>query len=125
VTGTKRKTAGAYKCWSAEEDERLLALCHGKVIHGEEAWWQIAEGFPGRSRCAVQQRHLTLRMRAAGIKRSHPPRPRPISSRERKMPDDTPPPRPVFLQHYDLTAAFFGDPLPGRSALDQKRGASA
>lgn len=28
------------------------------------------------------------------------------------------------LQHDSLTGAFFGDPLPGRSALDQKRGAS-
>lgn len=26
------------------------------------------------------------------------------------------------LQHPTITAAFFGDPLPGRSALDQRRG---
>jgi hypothetical protein len=30
--------------------------------------------------------------------------------------------RRMALQHHDLTAAIFGDPLPGRSALDQRRG---
>jgi hypothetical protein len=29
--------------------------------------------------------------------------------------------RRMALEHRDLTAAFFGDPLPGRSALDQRR----
>lgn len=29
--------------------------------------------------------------------------------------------RPVPAEHQSLTAAFFGDPLPGRSALDRRQ----
>lgn len=39
------------------------------------------------------------------------------------MPDDFAPPPKVY--HTSLTAELFGDPLPGRSALDQKRQSGA
>jgi hypothetical protein len=31
--------------------------------------------------------------------------------------------RRMSVQHHDLTAAFFGDPLPGQSALDRRKSA--
>lgn len=33
--------------------------------------------------------------------------------------------RPVLAEHQSLTAAFFGDPLPGRSALDRRQSVAA
>jgi len=118
--------AGAYPYWTADEDARLIRMCHGKVIRGEEGWLIIADEFPGRSLYAVRQRHLTLRYKASGIKRQ--PRPRhqrpkhdaANALRKRTMPAPPMPSRPACPMPASLTAWIFGDPLPGRSALDQR-----
>lgn len=104
----------------------MLALCQG--VSGEQAWRAVAEHFPGRTHYAVRQRFLTLRNRAAGIKHERKDSERPIRTKKRKIataapvmlqaPPDLPPP-------HSLTAFLLGDPLPGRSALDQKRGGTA
>lgn len=118
--------AGPHPFWSAEEDKRVLELC--QHVSGEQAWREVAERFPGRTHYAVRQRFLTLRNRAAGIKRERTDSERPIRTQKRTIvgaapivlqtPPDLPPPA-------SLTAFLLGDPLPGRSALDQKRGGIA
>jgi hypothetical protein len=121
VTPTRPTTAGAYPVWSADEDARLLAACQGKAISGNAAWQKIAEGFPGRSFCAVRQRHLTLRQRADGIERDRAYRTR-AKPQIRTVPDrKNKPDRPQRAEHLTLTSALLGDPLPGRSALDRRR----
>lgn len=118
----KRPTsAGAYPVWTADEDARLLTECHGRVIQGHAAWREIAEGFPGRSFYAVRQRYLTLRNHAAGIVRERDHRARPVRSVKRGPVKKQAPPKPQPTFEYEtLTAAFFRDPPPGRSALDNR-----
>jgi hypothetical protein len=116
----KQTTAGTYTCWSSKEDARLREICAGRIIRGHAAWQQIAEDFPGRSFYAVRQRWLTMRMEAAGIKRERHPRQRPPREQKRVMPGPAVPERLPLVDHKTLTAAFFGDPLPGRSALDKR-----
>lgn len=118
--------AGAYPRWNAEEDALLRELCAGRIIRGEAGWLQVTERFPGRSFFAVRQRWLTLRSADAGIKRDRSQPVRPPREQKRVMPSPPVPARLPVVNHKTLTAAFFGDPLPGRSALDQRNtGASA
>lgn len=125
--GTKAgtKTAGAYKVWSEEEDRQLLDATRERAIRGDHAWHVVSEDFPGRSMEAVRQRYLNLRNASAGIERDRHPQPRKVKTRrERTMPAEkiaiAKPP-----EYTSLTAAIFGDPRPGRSALDQKRSAAS
>jgi len=106
--------------WSAEDDVRLLAACQGKIISGEAAWRKIAEGFPGRSFLAVRQRYMTLRKHADGILPDRDRMSRPIRP-DRRQPVLNRSERLSAIDHTTITAAFFKDPPPGRSALDKKR----
>jgi hypothetical protein len=56
-------------------------------------------------------RDYTATLRAAGLAKLYPSRPKPgdIEARRAEIPADT----------RSLTARIFGDPLPGRSALDR------
>lgn len=122
----QNERAGSYPTWSPDDDARLLARCAARQVKGEQAWRAIAEHFPGRSFFAVRQRYLILRMKAAGIARNRKRKSRAVKGRKRFAPTASPLQlRPLLPEHKTLTAAFFGDPLPGRSALDQKRSAQA
>lgn len=121
-----------HRQWSAAEDALVRELCLDKNISGLEAWREIAGRFPGRSVYAVRQRLLTLRMLADGTKRPRQPKlARAAKGRRRRSKLDVEPtlsvqpPRPTSPAPVNLTAWVFGDPLPGRSALDQKRGMPA
>ena len=118
----KGKTRGAYPLWTGEEDAKLLAACEGRTIQGTEAWNRLAESFPGRSPYAVRQRFLVLRNLAAGIvrQRVRSERPKRLRIRMPVKPETIPAPLPP-VEYKTLTAAFFRDPPPGRSALDKMR----
>ena len=105
--------------WSAEDDVRLLAACQGKIISGEAAWRKIAAGFPGRSFLAVRQRYLTLRKHADGILPDRDTMSRPIRP-DKRQPVPTRSERLSAADHPTITAWFFRDPPPGRSALDKR-----
>jgi hypothetical protein len=115
-----RDSAGAYVLWTPAEDARLRDLCEGKTIRGDDAWMVLGEEFPGRSYVSCRQRWLTLRNIAKGVKRVRLDRPRKRNRAMRIMPADRLPLPPPLPEHRTLTAAFFGDPLPGRSALDRR-----
>jgi len=112
--------------WHVDEDARLLDIIgrDGKP-RGDAAWARLAQAeFPGRTYGALRQRFLALRKRAAHVAKMPF---RYASSRKPKNPHgytmQAPP--SSLPEHDSLTAAFFGDPLPGRSALDRMRGAQA
>lgn len=117
----KPKTRGAYPLWTGEEDARLLAACESRSVLGTEAWQKISADFPGRSMYAVRQRYLVLRNLAAGIvrQRVRSERPKRLRVRMPVKPEAIPPRLPP-VEYKTLTAAFLGDPPPGRSALDKK-----
>jgi hypothetical protein len=121
LTGRQlKRTAGAYPVWTSQEDALLLELCRDRIIRGDHGWNNISQHFSRRSMVAVRQRYLILRNRAAGVERDRHPKPRDgTKGRERRMPEPAYTPPPV-VSHTSLTAAFFGDPLPGRSALDRR-----
>jgi hypothetical protein len=128
LSGQKKEHGGPYPAWTDAEDRRLLDKLDGRQGVGQEFWIEFAAEFPARSFYAVRQRYLTLRQKASGL----PPKPRvrhthPVKSQKhRRFTGQEPvvavPPQPP---HETLTAFLCGDPLPGRSALDQKRSASA
>lgn len=121
MSTVKPTMAGAYPCWTSDEDDRLRKICAGRIIRGEAAWQEIADDFPGRSFYAVRQRWLTLRNEAAGIKRERSPRARPPKAQKRTMPSPPVPERLPEPMYTSLTAFLLKDPLPGRSALDKMR----
>lgn len=118
----KVKTRGAYPLWTDAEDAKLLAACEGRTIQGTEAWKRLADDFQGRSPYAVRQRYLVLRNLAAGIvrQRVRSERPKRLRIRMPVKPEAIPAPLPP-VEYKTLTAAFFRDPPPGRSALDKRR----
>lgn len=118
-------TGKASPPWLPAEDEKLLAICAEKQIVGPAAWAEVAESFYQRTPCALRQHYLALRNKAKGKTEKeirNQQRAKICATRQATMQDPiVPHARP---QHASLTAAVFGDPLPGRSALD-RRGAGA
>jgi hypothetical protein len=115
-------SAGAYPVWSADEDARLLKACDGDAVQGIKAWQALAETFPGRSFYAVRQRYLSLRNQPAGIVRDRDRMSRPLRPQKRAPAGIKAHPEPLPQAEYaTITAAFFRDPPPGRSALDKMR----
>lgn len=112
-----------WKIWTDEMDARMLELC-GTGVRPDQ-WPVIAESFPGRSPLSCRQHWFLLRQKAKGIpmKKRGPRqsrakdslRPRPVRS-DAVM--QAPPAR--LPTHRSITALLCGDPLPGRSALDEK-----
>lgn len=109
--------------WSSEEDETLLSACRGTMVSGDAAWQKVADLLPGRSFTAVRQRIITLRNKARGILRDPDRKDRPLKRKKSLAAEAVLSPPVSLPQHRTLTAFLFGDPLPGRSALDQKRSA--
>jgi len=114
------------RAWSAAEDEKLTALCKGHSTSLSAGWEEIAQHFEGRSYLACRQRWLNLRRKESGAPvrvRVTPRRAngRVISAAVAKNTMQVAPSPGALPSHASLTSAIFGDPLPGRSALDQKR----
>lgn len=115
--------------WTDAHDSELRDLCTGKKIVGEKAWYPIAEHFEGRTPAACRQRWQFLRALDAG----KAPRERNLARATRwrrsqkqirldaqaKLAMQKPLARPPLPS--SITAFVFGDPLPGRSALDLRR----
>lgn len=90
------------KFWSEEEWARLQRL----RAQGE-SWTAIDEALgrkPKSSRSKWENERAKERVRTNNAARAV---------------------RPVPAEHQSITAAFFGDPLPGRSALDRRQAEAA
>lgn len=108
--------------WSRPDLERLFELRNTDKL----VWREIATHFPGRSleQCAMAYHYhhdTTTNLLKPEVKRaprSVAPAPRAIEARLDRE-------RRVLLTHHTITAAVFGDPLPGRSALDRRNSGDA
>jgi hypothetical protein len=111
------------KLWSEAEDTRLAAICGARPAKGG-VWDEVAQQFPGRSAVACRQRWLALRQKAQGIVKPQKQRERKANGRICRIAADAEALAAIaaapVLRHASLTAAVFGDPLPGRSALDMR-----
>jgi hypothetical protein len=95
--------------WLADEIERLLALGHTARL---DEWPAIAEThFPGRTAKACKQQYYNCRAARAAKAQLQEPEvaAAPVHAR-----------CAAALEPQSITAAVFGDPPPGRSALDQR-----
>lgn len=119
----------AWRAWSREDSAKLLKLHteakgdRTNVRIRTDIWQQIAVHFPGRTLKAVRNHHANLMTLANGKSRG---RYRVTNPKfvVRNPEDITLRQNPIALPpHATITAFVFGDPLPGRSALDQKRAA--
>lgn len=100
--------------WTAEENIALLS--DGRKVRTTRAEWHvIAKQFPGRTMESCRQQFYKLRALPNGAVMQRKPYParEPRRTVEMQAPQALP-------AHTCITAAFFGDPLPGRSALDQR-----
>ena len=117
-----------WHAWTPHEDTKLLDLIKGRQRLSTAEWEAVGKNFPDRSIHAIRNRYSYLRAIATGNltpRRSG----RAVNARHirhnaedialRANPIDLPYPA-------SITAFVFGDPLPGRSALDKKmQGATA
>jgi hypothetical protein len=118
-------TAGKWIAWTTEDDEKLRTLCNSLLSPGvngmlcvkKEAWQEITGQLTGHTILSCKHRFRILKDRQ-GVKKTY---------REREKSDNhfvrrsAATQNPVRLpEPISITAAFFGDPLPGRSALDAK-----
>jgi hypothetical protein len=123
--------ARTFRPWSADDLARLVTLgdeLAASPALGKHRWPEIAREFPGRTWLSCRQQY-SLRKRLA---RGHVEPPR---GRERKAngrinrtgEERMQPPVPAGEQprYASLSAALFGDPPIGRSALDQMKAALA
>lgn len=105
--------------WSAADDAELMAKTNHRNLSVAE-WQTIAAGMStSRTWQACRQRRNNLRLKAKGIVRARKPRARKPNGRINHRVEMQ---QPCSLPEYtSLTAAFFKDPVPGRSALDKIR----
>lgn len=122
--------------WTPEQWEEARALFAGGKTRGEIALLvgrpitQVSqkihwEGLSPERREAVRRRTNERRQRIAGTKPRQPRKPYTPAANVvtfEKAPMELFAERAIRqkLEHRDLTGAFFGDPLPGYSALDQR-----
>ncbi|WP_438278106.1 SANT/Myb-like DNA-binding domain-containing protein [Nitrobacter sp.] len=99
--------------WTEEEIERLIGL--GSTARGMGEWGVIARThFPGRTPTACKQQYFHSR----GARHD----PAEVEPRDLSASGPSAAAAPVWRQApQSITAAVFGDPPPGRSALDQRR----
>lgn len=109
--------------WTPEEDTRLWALVRAaQATGGKFDWHAIAAQMPNRNPDACKQHYFLLKRKEEGR-----PERKPYAERERRTRAEivearqAPIPETKWPRHASLTAAICGDPLPGRSALDEKR----
>lgn len=104
-----KTTVTGHSGWSAAQDAEMI---HLREV--EKLVWNSIDNRVGRSLGASQSRYSRL-LAAAGREVKTRGRPDLELLRERDA--------RKHMEHPTLTAAFFGDPLPGRSALDEYRAA--
>lgn len=112
---------GVYPRWTPEDDARLMSICSERPIKASAGWEKVREDFPERTAIALRQRYLELRKKAGGIvrKRVRPSEAKPqLRAAVQREPLREPAPP---IPYKTLTAAVFGDPRPGQSALDKMR----
>lgn len=102
--------------WSPAEDAQLPAIGDVPRRMTREHWQAIAEQVGNnRTWMACRQRYLDLR------RKEHHRAGRKANGRiDRRTVMQEPPSAAALPRHTSLTAAFFGDPPPGRSALDRR-----
>lgn len=92
--------------WSPEDHARMMTMAEA-----EFSWAEIGEALD-RSPCACQTRYRDYKD-GGGFRRTERQNKVVIAAARRAA--------EVAIPHASLTAAFFGDPLPGRSALDRRQ----
>lgn len=105
--------------WTETENAYLMSTCGKRSSISDHEWPAIAKGMgTNRTPDGCKQQFHKLRRTAKGIA----PKAR-IRRRKTEIVADMQSPLDLdtLPQHTSLTAAFFKDPLPGRSALDQMR----
>lgn len=102
--------------WSPTEDAKLPAIGDVPRRMTREHWQAIAEQIGNnRTWMACRQRYLDLR------RKEHHRGERKANGRIDRRTEMQQPPAPHTLPRpVSITAAVFGDPLPGRSALDKR-----
>lgn len=116
---SSRKRISTARPWSNADKQQLLEL---RAQH--RSWDNIAKSFPGRTADACKQLHNIMLREAQGLFRPKVSEPRKVNGRIHRTADDVRlmAERPAPLPEYtSITAEFFGDPRPGRSALDRLR----
>jgi len=104
------------KPWTDAERKRLLTLSAD-----DRSWRNIARAFPGRSASACKQMCNVLLREAQGIFRVHAVTPQKANGRISRQGSRSEAPTLPADDTRSITGVVFGDPLPGRSALDRKR----
>lgn len=114
--------------WTEEETARLMRVYRKESAAGyrKTSWVNIVRAMPGRTRAQCQGK---IRYQIHGHLRAQPGK----EVRHESEPRARTIPAEViadaharsFLSHRSLTSAFCGDPLPGRSALDERKQANA
>ncbi|MEY9158260.1 SANT/Myb-like DNA-binding domain-containing protein [Bradyrhizobium japonicum] len=107
--------------WTAAELDRLCAAVEG--AGGD--WARVAANMPGRSEAACKQAYNSRR-RSERLAKEAPAAaaaPKRLKSWQDKRAAEKAAEQErarAFAQERSAASAFFGDPLPGRSALDQR-----
>lgn len=102
--------------WSPEEIERVMSLGSTACLAD---WPTIArEHFPGRTAKACKEQYYVRRRTARCAAHNAPSQ---VKQKVEPRRHITAPPRLSAAAPQSLTAAIMGDPLPGRSALDQRQ----
>ncbi len=115
----KRYRVATARPWTVIERAQLRALAAAQRCD----WDAIARHFPGRTASACKAQHQMLMRAEAGRPRDHSGE-RKVNGRIRHTDSDLrlmAAPPPLAPDHESITAAVFGDPPPGRSALDRRR----
>lgn len=109
--------------WPKADDDKLMSAWAGRAMIGEAGWKIIAEGLSmPRTWQACRQRVQYLHRKATGVlPKKRDPKERKVNGRiYRRDVMQEPLSADALPQHQTLTAWFFKDPLPGRSALDRR-----
>ncbi|MBR1033060.1 SANT/Myb-like DNA-binding domain-containing protein [Bradyrhizobium liaoningense] len=107
--------------WTAAELDRLCVAVDG--AGGD--WARVAANMPGRTEAACKQAYNSHRRRerlakAAPAAAAAPKRLKSWQDKRAKEKAAEQERARAFAHERSVTSAFFGDPLPGRSALDQR-----
>jgi hypothetical protein len=108
--------------WTEEETARLMRAYRREAAAGfrKLSWPDVARDVPGRT---VEQCQGKVRYQIHGPRDSYKEVRHEGEPRVKVIPADViaDARKRRFLSHRSLTSAFFGDPLPGRSALDERK----
>lgn len=108
--------------WPKADDDKLMAAWGGRAVVGEAGWRAIAETMSlPRTWQSCRQRVSYLHRKATGrLPKKRERKERKINGRIFRSKDGMQDPPASLPRPASITAALFGDPLPGRSALDKR-----